>query len=410
MTSEPAQTLSCPATMRAGTRSSAAIARRTACSSIPSRTTGVYCRPSCAARLPRRENVAFHATCADAERAGFRPCKRCRPNEPARAERQAAAVATACRLIEEAEEAPSLDELAQAAGHEPLPFPPGVQGGHRRDARRPMPKPIAATACARSSLSARHRDPGYLWGGLQFEAAASTAASSGLARHDADGSFAPAAAAMSSALRSANVRSVRSWSRRRTRASARSSSAMIRTRLVRSSAGPVSAMRGWSAATGLRATGRQGGWLRRAPGARSRPARSTSAARHSSGGYGMPSRAIPAGSTASYAEIARRIGAPKAVRVGGAGLRFECDRGCHSVPPGGAHGRVDLRLSLGRCTQARFAGAGGAGMSGRTDRATRALRQLRARRSRSPPRSTRSTGRGLPATWTRMAAPRPERC
>jgi AraC family transcriptional regulator of adaptative response/methylated-DNA-[protein]-cysteine methyltransferase len=43
------------------------------------RTTGVYCRPSCAARLPRRENVSFHATAADAERAGFRPCKRCRP-------------------------------------------------------------------------------------------------------------------------------------------------------------------------------------------------------------------------------------------------------------------------------------------------------------------------------------------
>jgi AraC family transcriptional regulator of adaptative response/methylated-DNA-[protein]-cysteine methyltransferase len=80
------------------------------------RTTGVYCRPSCAARLPRRENVAFHATCADAERAGFRPCKRCRPNEPALADQQAAAVARACRLIEEAEEAPGLAALAQAAG------------------------------------------------------------------------------------------------------------------------------------------------------------------------------------------------------------------------------------------------------------------------------------------------------
>jgi AraC family transcriptional regulator of adaptative response/methylated-DNA-[protein]-cysteine methyltransferase len=44
------------------------------------RTTGVYCKPSCSAR-PLRKNVAFHATCADAERAGFRPCKRCRPNE-----------------------------------------------------------------------------------------------------------------------------------------------------------------------------------------------------------------------------------------------------------------------------------------------------------------------------------------
>src|SRR5256884_3839599 len=76
------------------------------------RTTGVYCRPSCAARLPRRENVAFHKSCAEAERAGFRPCKRCRPNEPALVEAHATAVARACRLIEEAEEVPSLDALA----------------------------------------------------------------------------------------------------------------------------------------------------------------------------------------------------------------------------------------------------------------------------------------------------------
>ena len=45
------------------------------------RTTGVYCPPSCPARLPRRENVAFHATAADAAKAGFRPCKRCRPRD-----------------------------------------------------------------------------------------------------------------------------------------------------------------------------------------------------------------------------------------------------------------------------------------------------------------------------------------
>jgi AraC family transcriptional regulator of adaptative response/methylated-DNA-[protein]-cysteine methyltransferase len=42
--------------------------------------TGIYCRPSCPSRLPKRENVAFHATPADAERAGFRACKRCKPN------------------------------------------------------------------------------------------------------------------------------------------------------------------------------------------------------------------------------------------------------------------------------------------------------------------------------------------
>jgi len=76
-------------------------------------TTGVYCRPSCGARLPRRENVAFHATTDDAEKAGFRPCKRCRPDET---DRQAAAVAQACRLIEQAETPPSLAELAGAVG------------------------------------------------------------------------------------------------------------------------------------------------------------------------------------------------------------------------------------------------------------------------------------------------------
>ena len=80
------------------------------------RTTGVYCRPGCAARLPRRENVAFHDSCAEAERVGFRPCKRCRPNEPALAEQHSAAVARACRMIEEAEEVPSLAALAQAEG------------------------------------------------------------------------------------------------------------------------------------------------------------------------------------------------------------------------------------------------------------------------------------------------------
>ena len=79
-------------------------------------TTGVYCRPSCPARQPRRENVAFHDSCAAAERAGFRPCRRCRPNEPSLAQRHAAAVASACRTIEHAEEPPTLEALAAAAG------------------------------------------------------------------------------------------------------------------------------------------------------------------------------------------------------------------------------------------------------------------------------------------------------
>jgi AraC family transcriptional regulator of adaptative response/methylated-DNA-[protein]-cysteine methyltransferase len=80
------------------------------------KTTGVYCRPSCPARLARPENVRFHPTCADAERAGFRPCKRCKPNQPALVEQHAAKVAGICRLIENAETVPSLDALASHAG------------------------------------------------------------------------------------------------------------------------------------------------------------------------------------------------------------------------------------------------------------------------------------------------------
>jgi AraC family transcriptional regulator of adaptative response/methylated-DNA-[protein]-cysteine methyltransferase len=84
------------------------------------RTTGVYCRPSCPARLARRENVRFHATGAEARVAGFRPCKRCRPDGPSAAERKAETVARACRLIESAEEPPRLEELASALGLSPF--------------------------------------------------------------------------------------------------------------------------------------------------------------------------------------------------------------------------------------------------------------------------------------------------
>jgi AraC family transcriptional regulator of adaptative response/methylated-DNA-[protein]-cysteine methyltransferase len=80
------------------------------------RTTGVYCRPSCGARSPRRENVEFYATCEEAERAGFRPCKRCKPNQPSLAVQHAAAIEKACRAIEESPDPPSLDDLVCVAG------------------------------------------------------------------------------------------------------------------------------------------------------------------------------------------------------------------------------------------------------------------------------------------------------
>ncbi len=86
------------------------------------RTTGVYCRPSCASRRARPENVRFHTTREAAEQAGFRACKRCKPDQPSLAEQHAALVTEACRLIETAPAVPSLDRLATEAGLSPFHF------------------------------------------------------------------------------------------------------------------------------------------------------------------------------------------------------------------------------------------------------------------------------------------------
>jgi len=83
------------------------------------KTTGVYCRPSCGARTPKPENVAFHRTAQDAERAGFRPCKRCTPTAPSLLEAHAARIAAVCRYIEGTAELPTLDALAARAGLSP---------------------------------------------------------------------------------------------------------------------------------------------------------------------------------------------------------------------------------------------------------------------------------------------------
>ncbi len=80
------------------------------------RTTGIYCRPSCPSRRARRENVQFHAGCSEAEAAGFRACKRCRPDGLGLPERQAERIARACRLAHDSDPLPSPAELASAAG------------------------------------------------------------------------------------------------------------------------------------------------------------------------------------------------------------------------------------------------------------------------------------------------------
>lgn len=81
--------------------------------------TGIYCRPSCAARHPQRGNVRFFASGTEARDFGLRPCLRCRPDEVAADE---AGIARALTLIERAEEPPVLEELARAAGYSPYHF------------------------------------------------------------------------------------------------------------------------------------------------------------------------------------------------------------------------------------------------------------------------------------------------
>ena len=80
------------------------------------RTTGIYCRPSCASRPAKRENVSFFSTVTEAEKAGYRACKRCRPDKLGAPDPQMQAVKRACERIEQAEEAPKLADLAASAG------------------------------------------------------------------------------------------------------------------------------------------------------------------------------------------------------------------------------------------------------------------------------------------------------
>ncbi len=82
-------------------------------------TTGIYCRPSCGARRPHPGHVRFFADGAAARQAGFRPCRRCRPDGPPPAELEARAVERACRAMESAAEPRTLEALAAAAGMSP---------------------------------------------------------------------------------------------------------------------------------------------------------------------------------------------------------------------------------------------------------------------------------------------------
>jgi AraC family transcriptional regulator of adaptative response/methylated-DNA-[protein]-cysteine methyltransferase len=85
-------------------------------------TTGVYCRPSCPSRIANPENVQIHDSLQSAKATGFRPCRRCNPGGPSIEAEREALIAKACRIIEESEEEPSFEELAAAIGRSPSYF------------------------------------------------------------------------------------------------------------------------------------------------------------------------------------------------------------------------------------------------------------------------------------------------
>jgi AraC family transcriptional regulator of adaptative response/methylated-DNA-[protein]-cysteine methyltransferase len=85
-------------------------------------TTGIYCRPTCSSKRPKRENVLFFKTSQDAESAGFRPCKRCHPDTPDRHRIHRAMIIAACQRIADSEDLPSLKDLADTAGYSPTYF------------------------------------------------------------------------------------------------------------------------------------------------------------------------------------------------------------------------------------------------------------------------------------------------
>jgi AraC family transcriptional regulator of adaptative response/methylated-DNA-[protein]-cysteine methyltransferase len=86
------------------------------------KTTGVFCRPSCAARPALASNIAFHLSVEDARAAGFRPCKRCRPDQIDQMDATLAKIQQACRIIDETESPPSLNDLADQVGLSPFHF------------------------------------------------------------------------------------------------------------------------------------------------------------------------------------------------------------------------------------------------------------------------------------------------
>lgn len=83
------------------------------------KTTKIYCRPICPSKLARRENVVFFDTVENARKAGFRPCKRCRPDDASSGTKNDDIIASLCRYIDGCDHIPTLHELSQLSSVSP---------------------------------------------------------------------------------------------------------------------------------------------------------------------------------------------------------------------------------------------------------------------------------------------------
>ena len=200
-------------------------------------------RPACiagprAGRARRTPRTCSSIRRADAERAGFRPCKRCKPDQPPLEQRHAATVARVCRAIEAAESCQAWPTLASRAGLSP-PLPSGLQDRHRADAAG-VRGGASRRAGSRRAEAERDGDRGHLRGRLQLQRPLLRDVRRD-AGHDADATSARAARTPTSASPSASAPSVPFWSPRAQRASAPSCSATIpmRWRAISRTASPA---------------------------------------------------------------------------------------------------------------------------------------------------------------------------
>ena len=274
------------------------------------RTTGVYCRPSCGARLPRRENVAFHASPAAAQAAGFRACRRCQPDIDKAEGAQAKAVARACRAIEEAEEPPSLEMLAKMVGQSPWHFhrvfktvtgvtPKAYADAHRGQRVRHELK--RADTVTQAIYSAGFNSNGRFY----------AASESLLGMNPTDFREGGTGATIRFALGECSLGAILVAAP--TRAFARSRSATMR-RLSCAHSRTISRTRSSSAATKISSGSSPRQWDLSKARSRNSPCRSMCAARRSSSACGRLC-ANPRRQDRELQRVAARIGAPAAVRA-----------------------------------------------------------------------------------------------